>query len=183
MTDTMQYLEEGPPLVAPKIAGQPVSSVTWIDRDKLTANDYNPNVQTRIDTKLLKISILASGWTQPLVVRPDMEIIDGYHRWLVAADPAVADLTDGLIPIVVLEKLEPAEQRMATVRHNRARGTHHVLKMSELVAELIDEHGVDPDELKDRLGMDEEEVERLHDRGEMISRGSQEDFNKGWVPR
>lgn len=162
---------------------QPVSNVQWVEREKLTVNDYNPNVQTRIDTALLKISILASGWTQPLVVRPDLEIVDGIHRWLVAADPAVAELTGGLVPIVVLEDLDPAEQRMATVRHNRARGTHHVLKMSELVAELIDEHGVDPVELRERLGMDEEEVERLHDRGEMISRGSQDEFNKGWVPR
>lgn len=162
---------------------QPVSNVQWVERDKLTANDYNPNIQTRIDTALLKISILASGWTQPLVVRADMEIVDGIHRWLVAEDPDVAELTGGLVPIVVLEDLDPAEQRMATVRHNRARGTHHVLKMSELVAELIDEHGVDPAELRERLGMDEEEVERLHDRGEMISRGSQDEFNKGWVPR
>ena len=166
-----------------KIAGQPVSHVTWIERERLTANDYNPNVQTRIDRALLKISLLASGWTQPIVVRDDMEIVDGFQRWTIAEDSDVAALTDGLVPIVVLHEVDPAEQRMATVRHNRARGTHHVLKMSELVAELIDEHGVDPDELKERLGMDKEEVERLHDRGEMISRGSQDEFNKGWVPR
>lgn len=162
---------------------QPVSSVQWVDRGKLTANDYNPNIQTAIDTALLKISILASGWTQPIVVRPDMEIVDGFHRWMVAEDSAVAELTDGLVPIVVLEEVDPDEQRMATVRHNRARGTHHVLKMSELVAELIDDFGVDPEELQVRLGMDDEEVERLHDRGEMTRRGSADEFNQGWVPR
>jgi len=78
---------------------QPVSNVQWIEREKLTANDYNPNIQTRIDRALLKISLLASGWTQPIVVREDMEIVDGFQRWTIAEDPDVAALTGGLVPL------------------------------------------------------------------------------------
>jgi ParB-like chromosome segregation protein Spo0J len=178
----MQYLEEGP-LVAPKLAGQPVSHVTWIALSELTANDYNPNLQAPDELQLLAVSILHSGWTQPLVINSDMEIVDGFHRWTVAHQPEIFALTDGLVPVVQLHDLSPEEQRLATVRHNRARGTHHVLRMAELVLDLIDEHGLTEDDLKLRLGMSHEEVSRLWDRGDMLKRGSDTEFNKGWVPR
>ena len=59
----------------------PLSTLQWVDRDQVRPNDYNPNKVSKQNLDLLKQSILANGWTLPIVVRPDMTIIDGYHRW------------------------------------------------------------------------------------------------------
>lgn len=162
---------------------QPVSQVVWITRDMLRANDYNPNHVAPAELRLLKKSILSSGWTQPIVCRRDGEIVDGYHRYTVAADPDVAALTAGLVPVVYLSPTTPvAEQMEATVRHNRARGQHTVLAMATLLRRLVEDEGVDPDTLIADLGMEDEEIERLMDRAGMPVRVGQEGLGEGWIP-
>jgi hypothetical protein len=84
------------------------------------------------------------------------------------------------VPVVRLAECPPDVARMATIRHNRARGTHHVLKMADIVAELL-EMGVAPEELGRRLQMDDEEVDRLADRGQMTKRGAAAGFGNGWT--
>lgn len=163
---------------------QPIAHVQWLDRELLQANDYNPNHVATPEMKLLAQSILESGWTQPIVARPvgdRYEIVDGFHRWTVSGRKDVGALTDGLVPVVVINP-DPAHQMMATIRHNRARGKHHVVRMADIVDELVNKHEVDPEELKVRLGMDNEEVERLLMRGKMIERGAQPEFNASWRP-
>lgn len=172
------------PVAAPaRVTEQPVSTVRWVPRDQLSANDWNPNKQAPPEHRLLRTSILENGWTQPIVARDHgdtWEIVDGYHRWTVAADPVVAALTGGLVPIVLLPQCPPDMARLATIRHNRARGTHHVLGMADLVADLL-ELGLTPDEIGRRLEMDDEEVDRLADRGQMTKRHAAGSFNNGWT--
>lgn len=169
-------------VVSDKVLAQPVSGVQWIDRNDLTANSYNPNHAAPTELELLKLSIISDGWTQPIVVRRDHEIVDGFHRWTASADPRVGGLTGGLVPIVYLrDDLTPEAQRLATVRHNRARGTHHVLKMADLVAQLVD-GGVSEEALETLLGMEVEEVERLVERGKMSKRGASARLGRAWRP-
>lgn len=165
------------------VARQPVAHVEWRERATLTANAYNPNHVPPPELRLLKLSILADGWTQPIVARADGEIVDGYHRWLVAADPAIAALTGGLVPVVMLRDLSPEQQMMSTIRHNRARGTHSVAPMAEIVRQLIEQHGMAAEDIEAALEMEDEEVERLYDRGGMVKRGAAATFGNGWVPR
>lgn len=162
---------------------QPISSVEWVRRDTLTANNYNPNKMPKTEMNLLKQSIIEDGWTQPIVARLDGEIVDGFHRWTVSADPDIAALTGGLVPVVRIQEIDPARQRMATIRHNRARGEHYVLSMVDIVTELVNEYGIDIDALKTRLGMEREEVRRMLDRGKMTVRAGNDDFKKAWVPK
>ena len=164
------------------ITPQPLHDVQWVNRDELHGNDYNPNKVFAPELELLKISILENGWTQPIVARHDGEIVDGFHRWTISADPEIAALTGGLIPVVRLSAdLDPATQRMATIRHNRARGQHHVVKMADIVNQLSDS-GLSNDEISHRLQMEDEEVERLIDRGSKIKRSAGDEFGKGWSP-
>ena len=161
---------------------QPIDAVEWVDRDTLKSNAYNPNHVARPELKLLKLSILADGWTQPIVAREDGQIVDGFHRWTISADPEISALTNGLVPVVRLRStLEMADQMASTIRHNRARGQHGVIPMADIVTSLKDEHGLSDSEVQQKLGMDIEEVERLYDNSGMPIRASDEDFNKGWV--
>jgi len=159
---------------------QPLDDLRWVARDKLKANDYNPNKVAPPELELLAISILEDGWSQPIVVTDEMEIVDGFHRWTVAARPEIADKTEGLVPVVVLER-DQSHRMMSTIRHNRARGTHHVLKMADIVRTLV-EAGLNEDEIQSRLQMDGEEVERLLDRSGMTVRGAGDGFGREWVP-
>lgn len=168
-----------------KMKAQPIASVQWFHREALSANDWNPNRQAPPEHRLLALSIVENGWTQPIVARAHdggdrLEIVDGFHRWKVSEKPEVYGLTDGMVPVVVLPETDDALARLATVRHNRARGTHGVLPMSDIVADLL-ERGLTADEIGRRLGMDEEEVDRLADRGRMTKRGAGEGFQQGWT--
>jgi ParB-like chromosome segregation protein Spo0J len=173
---------------APDLAAQPISSVRWVHRDRLRANSWNPNKAAPPERRLLKTSILENGYTQPIVVHqegqddegPLYEVVDGFHRWLTSGDPEVHALTGGLVPVVELVEPDPALARLATIRHNRARGTHHVLGMADIVADLL-ELGLSPEEIGKRLEMDDEEVDRLADRGQMTKRGAAASFGNGWT--
>ena len=55
----------------------PLSTLHWVERDRLTANSYNPNRVSEENLKLLTQSILTNGWTLPIVCRKDYTSIDG----------------------------------------------------------------------------------------------------------
>lgn len=139
---------------------QPVNAVQWIDRADLEPNDYNPNRVAPPELELLKISILEDGWTQPIVVNGQNEIVDGFHRWTVSGDPEVAALTGGKVPVVKVTPKDGEHQKMSTIRHNRARGVHGVLDMAKIIQSMVDA-GLSKDEIMARLQMEEEEVIRL----------------------
>lgn len=166
------------------IEDMPLATVEWVDPATLRANDYNPNHVAPPEMRLLKLSIVEDGWTQPIVARADGEIVDGFHRWTLGSkDADVRALTGGMVPVVrIRESTDQAQQRMATIRHNRARGSHAVVRMADIVVDLMDGHGLTLEEVQRRLGMEFEEVDRLHDRGAMPKRGGTGEFGQAWVP-
>lgn len=165
-----------------KLARQPVSRVQWVPRARLRSNHYNPNAVAPPELELLMTSILEDGWTQPIVVLPDMTIVDGYHRWTVSGDHRLRAMTDGFVPVVTISA-DPVHRMMSTIRHNRARGTHAVLRMAEIVRTMVDA-GLQHEEICSRLGMEEEELDRLLDRAGMTVRGTGGNtaFGRAWVP-
>lgn len=140
----------------------PLSSLQWVDRDKLQANNWNPNKVTKENLELLTQSILSNGWTLPIVVRPDYTIIDGFHRWTVAGQEPLYSKLGGKVPVVVVQHHDEAEDMYGTITHNRARGTHLLEPMKAIVKKLIDE-GKPVNEISKQLGMKPEEVFRLSD--------------------
>ena len=81
----------------------PLASLQWVERDRLRANDYNPNKVSEDNLKLLTQSILTNGWTLPIVVRPDYTIIDGFHRWTVAGREPLLTRLGGKVPVVIVD--------------------------------------------------------------------------------
>ena len=140
----------------------PLENVMFVDRDSLKPNDYNPNVVSEQNLELLVQSILTNGWTMPIVVRPDMTIIDGFHRWTVAGREPLKSKLGGKVPVVVVEHADEAEDMYGTVTHNRARGVHLLEPMKAIVKKLLDE-GKTTKEICRQLGMKPEEVFRLSD--------------------
>lgn len=139
----------------------PLSSLQWVDRGRLKANDYNPNKVSRDNLKLLTQSILTNGWTLPIVVRPDYTIIDGFHRWTVAGQEPLKSRLGGKVPVVIVDhKGNEEEDVYGTITHNRARGTHLLEPMKAIVKKLLDE-GKSVPEIGKQLGMKPEEIFRL----------------------
>ena len=137
----------------------PLSSLQWVDRSRLKANDYNPNKVSRDNLKLLTQSILTNGWT--IVVRPDYTIIDGFHRWTVAGQEPLKSRLGGKVPVVIVDhKGNEEEDVYGTITHNRARGTHLLEPMKAIVKRLLDE-GKSVPEIGKQLGMKPEEIFRL----------------------
>lgn len=141
----------------------PLASLRWVERDRLRANDYNPNKVSEDNLKLLTQSILTNGWTLPIVVRPDYTIIDGYHRWTVAGREPLLTRLGGKVPVVIVDHHgDGSADVYGTITHNRARGTHLLEPMKAIVKRLIDE-GKSIQEIGKQLGMKPEEVFRLSD--------------------
>lgn len=140
----------------------PLSKLEWVERDRLKANDWNPNKVSKQNLKLLVQSILTNGWTLPIVVRPDYTIIDGYHRWTIAGEEPLVSLLGGKVPVVIVEHEDESKDMYGTVTHNRARGTHLLEPMKRIVQRLL-EDGKTVNEISKQLGMKPEEVFRLSD--------------------
>lgn len=140
----------------------PLASLQWVEREKLRANDYNPNKVSEDNLQLLTQSILTNGWTLPIVVRPDYTIIDGFHRWTVAGREPLKTILGGKVPCVIVDHADHDDDIFGTITHNRARGTHLLEPMKAIVKELID-NGKTVPEISKQLGMRPEEIFRLSD--------------------
>jgi len=141
----------------------PLSSLQWVDRDKLHANDYNPNKVSEENLKLLVQSILTNGWTLPIVCRPDYTIIDGYHRWTVAGREPLKTILHNTVPAVIVDHHgNESADVYGTITHNRARGVHLLEPMKAIVKKLLAE-GKSVKDIGKELGMKPEEVFRLSD--------------------
>lgn len=92
--------------------------VVYVAPDTLQANAWNPNKQSEKDFALLLQSIKDDGFTQPILVSLEGTIIDGEHRWR-----AAKALNIEKIPVVQVSMTD-AQMRVATIRHNKARGQH-----------------------------------------------------------
>lgn len=157
----------------------PVSSVRWVPTDSVRANDYNPNAVAPPEMKLLKRSIEANGYTQPIVVwRVDdgYEVIDGFHRHLVGKEMGLSHL-----PVVVVndDAIDRGDRIAATIRHNRARGKHQVGAMSEIVQELARRNWNDAKIAKE-LGMEPDEVLRLKQVSGLAELFADKEFSEAW---
>lgn len=143
----------------------PVYNVQAVPLEKIRANSYNPNSVAPPEMKLLELSIWEDGYTQPVVCYhvPDedvYEIVDGYHRYTVMlTSKRVREREGGLLPIVVIDK-DTSNRMASTIRHNRARGTHSIELMVNIVGELK-AAGMSDAWILRHIGMDADELLRL----------------------
>ena len=121
----------------------PVYHIIAVPFENIVPNTYNPNNVAPPEMRLLYDSIKEDGYTMPIVCyyakgSDKYVIVDGFHRWRVMRDyPDIYEREKGMMPVSIIDK--PLSGRMAsTIRHNRARGTHDVDLMSNIIKELYE---------------------------------------------
>ena len=164
----------------------PVYDVERVPFEKIEPNSYNPNAVAPPEMRLLYDSIKEDGYTMPIVCYYSSDddnyiIVDGFHRYRVMLEHEdIYEREGGLLPVSVIDK--PIAQRMAsTIRHNRARGSHDVDLMSNIVRELHD-LGRSDTWISKHLGMDKDEILRLKQITGLVSLFRDMDFRMAWTP-
>ena len=165
---------------------EPVDFVRWVPNTLVHSNDYNPNSVAPPEMELLRLSIDADGYTQPIVSMADpddtFEVIDGFHRHRVGKECAdIQSRVHGYLPLVqIRESQADKTDRMAsTIRHNRARGKHRVEAMSDIVIELKKRNWSD-EKISKNLGMEPDEVLRLCQISGLADLFTDEEFSQSW---
>ena len=164
----------------------PVYQIIRVPVEMIKPNTYNPNSVAPPEMKLLYESIKIDGYTMPIVCYYNKEndlyvIVDGFHRYRVIMEhPDIFEREKGSLPVSVIDK--PIDQRMAsTIRHNRARGSHSVDLMSNIVKELH-ELGRSDAWISKHLGMDRDEILRLKQITGLAALFKDVKFGEAWRP-
>lgn len=150
--------------------------VEYVSASELKPNEYNPNRQTEDEFEMLKASMREDGFTQPILCLQDGTIVDGEHRWR-----AAQELGYERVPVVKVSMTE-AQRRIATMRHNRARGQDDTSLVGALFLDLEKLGALDW--AQEALRLSDEEVRRLvamaDTVAEDLSRGHE--FSQAWEP-
>ena len=164
----------------------PVYHVIAVPVEKIVPNTYNPNAVAPPEMKLLYDSIKEDGYTMPIVCYYVKEqdiyiIVDGFHRYRVMMEyKDIYEREGGLLPVSVIDK--SIDNRMAsTIRHNRARGSHDVDLMSNIIKELH-ELGRSDAWISKHLGMDRDEILRLKQITGLAALFKDIEFGSAWIP-
>ena len=164
----------------------PVYNIIAVPIQKIEPNTYNPNSVAPPEMKLLYDSIKEDGYTMPIVCYYVKEedryiIVDGFHRYRVMMDyPDIYERENGMLPVSVINK--SLDNRMAsTIRHNRARGSHDVDLMSNIIRELH-ELGRSDAWISKHLGMDRDEILRLKQITGLVALFKDVKFGEAWKP-
>ena len=162
----------------------PAYHIISVPIEKIDPNTYNPNAVAPPELALLYDSIKEDGYTMPVVCYYDQKrdtyiLVDGFHRYRIMLDyPDIYERENGRLPVSVIDK--PIDCRMAsTIRHNRARGSHDVDLMSNIVKELH-ELGRSDEWISKHLGMDKDEILRLKQITGLAALFRDVNFGRAW---
>lgn len=128
--------------------------IVYVPIDAIKPNEYNPNRQSDHEFELLCRSMREDGFTQPVIVHKETnEIVDGEHRWRAAQALGLKEL-----PIVYVD-MTAAQMKVATLRHNRARGSEDIDRAADVLRQLEDLGALG--HAQDSLMLDDVETSRI----------------------
>jgi ParB-like chromosome segregation protein Spo0J len=168
----------------------PVYSVTAALVEKVRANAYNPNAVAPPEMKLLELSIWEDGFTMPVVcyyieAEDIYEVVDGFHRYSLMNPESpyfsrrIYEREGGRLPVVVINK-DLSNRMASTIRHNRARGTHSIDLMVNIVTELV-AAGMSDMWIAKHIGMDADELLRLKQISGLAALFVNKEFSRSWT--
>ena len=163
----------------------PVYNVKRVPIEKIHANRYNPNHVAKPEMDLLYQSIKIDGYTMPIVCDYDektdyYEIVDGFHRYTIMREHKdIYDRENGYLPVVTTYNTDISDKMASTIRHNRARGSHDIELMSNIVSELV-QAGMSDSWISKNIGMDLDEILRLKQITGLAALFKDKEFSKSW---
>ncbi len=163
----------------------PVDWVYWERSDLVESNEYNPNKVAPPEWAMLNQSIQQDGYTMSIVASKEdgvIKIVDGFHRRLVErTNKEVSESTFGRVPLTQIRKeVSGKGDRMAsTILHNRARGSHNIELMSQIVSELV-EMGKGDAWICKHIGMSADELLRMKQITGLASLFQNQSFSQSW---
>ncbi len=153
-------------------------NVEYVHVNDIYPNEWNPNRQSDHDFELLLKSMSEDGFTQPVVcIRTEdgrVKIVDGEHRWR-----AAHTLKFDEIPVVITPMTEE-QAKIATLRHNRARGSEDIDLTAELLRDLEKMGALDW--AQDSLMLDDAELNKLLEDISAPDALAGEDWTEAWEP-
>ena len=182
--------------------------IYYIPHGMISPNSYNPNRQSEHEFELLLKSMSEDGFTQPIVTRPlftdvrarevlnlpadckhkDIDwlaaanilksgfmVVDGEHRWKAGRELGFTEVPCAVVYIT------DAQMKIATLRHNRARGTEDFALTAELFRDLEQLGALA--HAQDSLMMDDVEIQQMLNEATTVEElGQTENFGKAWEP-
>lgn len=182
--DTLNYVRGELHSVSP-LKNHPVDFVFWQKSIEVEANEYNPNSVAPPEMKLLYESILNDGYTMPIVSFKDetiTRIVDGFHRRETERNNTdISESTFGRVPLtsIRVEQTDSSNRMASTIRHNRARGSHSIELMSQIVSELV-EMGKGDAWICKHIGMSIDELLRMKQITGLASLFQNKSFSDSW---
>ena len=153
-------------------------NVEYVGVNDVYPNEWNPNRQSDHDFELLLKSMTEDGFTQPVVcIRTEdgrIKIVDGEHRWRAAHSLGFDE-----IPVVITPMTEE-QAKIATLRHNRARGSEDIDLTAELLRDLEKMGALDW--AQDSLMLDDAELNKLLEDIAAPDALAGEDWSEAWEP-
>ena len=147
--------------------------VEYVGIDAVLPNTYNPNRQSEHDFTLLCKSIEEDGFTQPIIVLASSKVIvDGEHRWRAAKHLGYTQVP------VVFTAMSPEQARIATLRHNRARGSEDLELAAAVLRDLVKLGAAE--QAQESLMLDDVEMQRLLDD---VALPDEEVTGAEWLPQ
>lgn len=134
---------------------------------------------------LLETSITEDGFTQPIVTFAENEhftVIDGFHRNRVGKEIAtVREKLHGYLPVTIIrpDREGRCDRIASTIRHNRARGKHTILGMTDIIVELKRRNWSN-EKIARELGMDSDEILRLSQISGLAEMFKDREFSEAW---
>ena len=152
--------------------------IQYINVNDIHPNEWNPNRQSEHDFELPLKSMREDGFTQPVVaIKTDeglIKIVDGEHRWRAAHTLGFDE-----IPVVITPMTEE-QAKIATLRHNRARGSEDVDLTAELLRDLEKLGALDW--AQDSLMMDDTEIQKMLEDIPAPEALAADEYTEAWEP-
>lgn len=187
-----KILQKGKKAIEKKNSALKTLTINYVSVDAIRPNSYNPNRQSEHDFELLCKSMEEDGFTQPIVcvkvtqemkdekdeaVRSfnvgDIVIVDGEHRWRAAKTLGYKEIPVAFAPMSL------TQARIATLRHNKARGSHDMELEVQVLRDLQALGALDW--AQDSLMLDDEEINRLLEDIPAPEALAGEDYGQSWV--
>lgn len=167
--------QKGQAAVEAQFRGLRSLNVVYVATTDINPNSYNPNRQSEEEFQLLLHSMRQDGFTQPILVHKEGNVIvDGEHRWRAAKELGIDK-----IPVVFVD-FTKEQMRLSTLRHNRARGSEDMELTAALLKDLQALGALNV--AVDALHLDMKEVDRLLEDTPISEGQAGAEWSEAWVP-